>query len=187
VLSRVVFYANTAKNRGGAIYNNNGASPTVTNALFLANQAEDGGAVRNQDNSSPAFHNTVFYGNSASGSGSAIFSEWYCQPSVTNSIFWANAGGDFTNTWSSDLTITWSDVEGGYSGTGNINADPRFVNAAGGDFSLLPDSPCIDAANGDTAPATDIRYRPRVDVGTVLNTGTGAIPYVDIGAYEYQP
>jgi parallel beta-helix repeat protein len=38
--------------------------------------------------------------------------------------------------------IIYSDIENGWSGEGNINADPKFVNPASEDFHLLPDSPC---------------------------------------------
>ena len=65
--------------------------------------------------------------------------------------------------------MTFSDVQGGYPGMGNIDANPLFANAAAGDFHLLPCSPCIDT--GDNAapdlPATDFEGDPRIDNGTV--------------------
>jgi hypothetical protein len=54
------------------------------------------------------------------------------------------------------------------------------------DLHLSASSPCIDAANGTTAPATDIEGNPRVDHLSKPNTGLGA-PWADMGAYEYQP
>ncbi|MAE72322.1 MAG: hypothetical protein CME06_17870 [Gemmatimonadetes bacterium] len=42
-------------------------------------------------------------------------------------------------------TIAYSDVQGGWPGEGNIDADPRFTNIRGYDVLLRPDSPCIDA------------------------------------------
>ena len=47
-----------------------------------------------------------------------------------------------------------------------------------------PASPCIDAGNGDAAPATDMAGNPRVDVPEIPNTGMGAVPFTDIGAIE---
>jgi len=56
----------------------------------------------------------------------------------------------------------------------NLDEDPLFVDAEAGDFSLLPDSPCIDAGdpNAPDIPDTDIFGNPRV-------------PPPDMGAVEY--
>jgi len=43
----------------------------------------------------------------------------------------------------SSPTVTYSDVKGGYSGTGNINADPLFVG--GSDYHITSGSPCFNA------------------------------------------
>jgi hypothetical protein len=80
--------------------------------------------------------------------------------------------------------VRYSDVQGGYSGTGNISLDPRlgpFGNNNGGPtltIALEPGSPAIDAGNNAFIPAgvtTDQRGFPRV---------SGAA--VDLGAYEVQ-
>jgi hypothetical protein len=48
-------------------------------------------------------------------------------------------------------------------------------------------NPCIDAGNGDVAPATDFDGNPRVDDPQTPNNGSGTPGYVDMGAFEYQP
>jgi hypothetical protein len=61
------------------------------------------------------------------------------------------------------------------AGSGNQQADPRFVNAGGGDFRPLADSPTVDAGSADPQlGASDPAGCPRT---------LGAAP--DIGAYEY--
>jgi hypothetical protein len=96
--------------------------------------------------------NCTLTGNLASadwGSGMAFDSTGHTRPSnvtVVNSILW-NGSDQIYNCDGSTISISYSDVQGGYPGTGNIDADPLFVNAAGGDLHLGEGSPCIDAGN----------------------------------------
>jgi hypothetical protein len=108
-------------------------------------------------------------------------------PQIRNSIIWGNRAGatisSIANASSSPVVST-SIVEGGYSGSGNLNVDPQFVSAvptaptSGGDLRLQASSPAIDAGdNAAISPslgATDRDGNPRVVNGAV-----------DLGAYEY--
>lgn len=68
-----------------------------------------------------------------------------------------------------------------YDGGGNIVTNPQYADSLGGDFSLAPGSPCIDAgAYRPDLPDFDIRYHRRIVTGA-----TGGPRNVDIGAYEY--
>lgn len=65
---------------------------------------------------------------------------------------------------------------------GNISADPFLVCQPGGDFRLLPNSPCLDAGTNG-APflsAYDIAGDTRI-----LPRQTNLPPIVDLGAYEF--
>lgn len=66
----------------------------------------------------------------------------------------------------------------------NISLDPKFTNAAEGDFTLMIDSPCIDAGantiDGYTFPDGDIIDNYRLWDGD----GNGSV-IIDIGPYEY--
>jgi hypothetical protein len=103
------------------------------------------------ENSSPAaissseypfvLTNCAIVGNSGNGcnlvSGSTL----------SNCILW-NSGDEITG----PAEVSYSCIEGGWRGVGNIDADARFVRVRDGetgDFHLLPDSPCIDAGNPD--------------------------------------
>ena len=67
--------------------------------------------------------------------------------------------------------------------TSDINVDPGFVNRPGGDFRLIPTSPCIDAGDNSVAglPTTDYAGKPRIIDG---NGDGNAV--VDMGAYEFK-
>lgn len=132
--------------------------------------------------------------------------------SVTNSILWGD-GDDLLGVqvqhWQSygqpapAPTITYSDIQHGCTteiveqtegngdnypctsdATGNIDADPMFIDPSNGDFSLNLGSPCIDAANGDIAPELDVEGNPRNDDPDSPNTGIGP-PWADMGAFEF--
>jgi len=46
-----------------------------------------------------------------------------------------------------DPDITYSNIEAGWTGEGNIDRDPKFVDPANENFHLLFDSPCIDTGS----------------------------------------
>jgi hypothetical protein len=99
--------------------------------------------------------------------------------SITNSIV---VGGTRTLE-GNNAEVSYSNVEHGYPGPGNIDADPLFVDPDRGDFRLQYGSPCIDAGTM-TETLTDLDGNPRpVDIPGVGTDGPGAF---DMGAYEYQ-
>ncbi len=126
------------------------------------------------------FHCTfVDNASDAGGNAVAFFSYLNDPPSsmqASNCIFW-DGGDEIWKNEETDISITYSDVQGGWDGIGNLDADPLFVDAAVDDYHLLPDSPCLDAGDPAYVPVpneTDLDGQPRV-IGD----------RIDMGAYEH--
>ena len=181
---------------GGAVLSYR-SNPTLTNCIFTGNSAQYGGAIHCFIENNLAIINCTFAGNSATN-GNALTCDSSNQqyPSnieITNCII-ADGDDEIWNNDDSTITINYSDVQGGYPGQGNIDADPCFV-APGywdtnslwvdGDYHLLRTSPCVDAAN-DANVYTDIEGNIRpFDFPGVDNNGD--LPEFDMGAYELVP
>jgi predicted outer membrane repeat protein len=164
----------------------------LDNCVFANNSAGTmGGAVVLQDaDGQLVVTNCTFYGNSATQGGGAI--KLYGDGSVTimNSILWSN-GPDPISPNNALVSVTYSDVEGGWQGVGNISKKPMMQDPANNVYWLAPSSPCIDAGDNDAVTAAmtvDFSGNPRrVDDPNAPDTGHGTPPIVDMGAYEFQP
>ncbi len=119
---------------GGAICNS-GGSPVLTNCIFTGNHAGWGGAVSNEG-SSPKIMHCTFTGNYGGGNAICNWSDT-CNPTVRNCILW-NGGNEILNQLDATIDITYSDVEDGWPGLGNIDADPRFVEPGYWDANGTP-------------------------------------------------
>ena len=160
------------------------SNPSIENCIITASK---GYPVR-FFNSSTTIKNTVLHDNTGDGvfyfdtytistypgiinctivnnSGYGIRNAKTYRPAISNSIIWGNSlGGAFGN-----LNITYSIVQGGYTGTGNKNSDPLFVSST--DFDITNYSPAIGSGTVTGAPIADL-----------VNTSRGSPP--DMGAYE---
>jgi len=78
---------------------------------------------------------------------------------------------------------------GSGQGTRDIEADPKFANAASWDLHVTEGSPAIDSADSGApgAQPNDADWTARVDDPNLPNTGLGSRTYDDRGAYEFQP
>jgi len=200
------FINNSCAEKGGGMYNDFGCSPILISCLFAGNSAVMAGAMGSDGNSSPTITNCTIALNRAEEIGAGIYQGTgpSNNPIVTSSIIWGNIcendEANIANWHQCSPVVTFSCVEGGYSGQGNIDQDPMFVDPAGMDFRLASMSPCIDAGRGDIAPERDIDGNPRHD-DKKMPTGTMAghvitkrfgmgkpvfVPPVDMGAYERQ-
>jgi hypothetical protein len=147
---------------GGGVVVSNGASPVFDQIIFNNNAATQGAALYVNSFSGPTVSSSTFVVNSASsGQGGGIAVAGGSSVTVTSSIFWANTG-TAVEVLSGSADITYSIVEGGDSGTGNLDQNPLFVNPGTGDFHIQWGSPAIDGGN----PAS-----PTDPDGTVADMG----------------
>jgi hypothetical protein len=131
-LSNCTFNNNSAKWGGGAITNVIECSPTVINCTFSCNYADRGGGVENREASNPTLINCTFSGNLTLWmSGDGVSNFLGSNPILTNCIVWGDTAqntSQIDNDDTSSATITYSDVQGGWPGQGNINANPHFAS-----------------------------------------------------------
>jgi len=100
--------------------------------------------------------NTTIANNSSGeygGAGGAIELREDSTITLTNSIIWDNFPDQIFISWGT-ATVTYSDVDGGYTGIGNIDADPRFATGPEGGYYLsqtasgqLLNSPCVNTGS----------------------------------------
>ena len=65
-------------------------------------------------------------------------------PRIINSIIWGNTSGGISG---GTPTVFYSDIQGGFTGEGNINLDPQFLDPAISDYRLDTCSPAVDAGD----------------------------------------
>jgi hypothetical protein len=102
---------------------------------------------------------------------------------VTNAILWANIPDQISNNNRSPL-VTYSDVQGSYTGAGNIDEDPLFVGVDEGNFHLSPNSPCIDVGSNTAPKLPDFDFEGDL---RVLDGDADGVAVADMGIDEVPP
>jgi len=217
VVSHCTFYANSCTRDGGAIYfYGRDTVLNVSHCVFTNNTARYGGALAIRYSVSVDLTNCSFYRNEAYFYGGAVWISEYGGPAsrISNCIFWQNQ--DVTGMTESaqvnsgvSLPVENSVLQGlqEYKGSGNIDLDPRFMDADGVDnqlgtaddnLRLLPDSPCINAGSNTAVPPDELDLDNDGDLtepipidldGDPRFAGSEAAPLsdsptVDMGPYE---
>ncbi|MHC4498805.1 MAG: choice-of-anchor Q domain-containing protein [Planctomycetota bacterium] len=172
---------------------------SITGCIISGNKAEQDGGGIFCSSYITKIANCTFSGNVAQWGGGMANGSWHT--TLTNCILWDNGPTGIFPDFGVSTIVTYSDVQGGWLGEGNIDVDPGFVSLGywadindpnvvvepndpnavwvEGDYHLLPGSPCIDAGDPNHIAEpneTDLDGRPRVIAGRI-----------DMGAYEYSP
>ena len=89
----------------------------------------------------------VHVGNKANDDGGGIRCRSGCNAIITNTIFWADTAGSDPEIDGTPV-VTYCDIEGGWTGEGNISCDPQFCYPDTGNYYLLDTSCCVGASEG---------------------------------------
>ena len=174
---RCVISENATLN-GGGIYCTHWSQPILKNCVIRGNFADTRGGGLYSDKSNPAFDNCTFSGNHAA---SACVCYLYEEaPTFRNTILWSNAS-QAVMVEDGEPVIQNCDIQGGWPGDGNIDADPLLTP----DGHLQAASPCLELGDPESIQPEliDIDYEPRmsgecVDIGADewLDTDNDALP-----------
>lgn len=195
LISNAVFSNNTASNSGAGIYNHGASIPSLVGVTFSGNAAgASGGAIYNYVGSYIQLRNSVLWGDSAADGPELLALE---TGSVTASFSIVGGGSAGQGNQGADPQFVLNPSPGadGAWGTGDDLL---------GDLHLRPGSPAIDAGDNAAVPADtlDVNGDHNTDEPLPLDldgagrfaddpdradTGHGAAPIVDIGAYEFAP
>ena len=199
IMNNVMVSDNYAEGNGGGLmlFGNNGTF-NLSNSVITGNSCSfggwgsiGGGIMVGSCNA--VFTNVTFSDNSCEIRGGACWVSFGTIPTFIDCIMWNNSpdeiGINDSPTYPTVITISYCDIQGGEAGIdvpasvtfnwleGNIDDDPLFAFTGQHLYSLLEDSPCINAGIPDT---TGLNL-PEFDFAGNLRVLDGRI---DMGAYE---
>jgi len=166
---------------GGGVLIGKNSSLTVTNNIIEGNSANVGGGFIIARSTVHLVNNTVI-NNQATDGGGGINVRMSSTVYLMNTILWGNQAATYAGIQREEGTVkaAYCDIQGGWSGEGNINADPLFTDDS---YYLASSSPCVGAGIhaydfGEgmicTCPSTDYNGDPRpypvdahVDMGAI--------------------
>ncbi|MEK6797763.1 MAG: right-handed parallel beta-helix repeat-containing protein [Planctomycetota bacterium] len=176
---------------GGGVYVESG-TPKFTNCLFVDNVAGEAGGLLVRFGGVTLVNCTIANNRAEFGSGGGVFDQEGAF-TIQNSILWGNTsvrtGAQIYNQAAKTSAVSHSDVQGGYPGTSNLDADPQFIDPGKGDYDIPGTSPCKDVGNNASLPAdvADLDWDTNVTEPIPKDLGgvNRKIQFtVDLGAYE---
>ncbi len=169
MISSCIIKDNSAFNGGGMFVSN--SSSKFYNCVFQDNNAMmEGGAAIIVSSIDTKFYNCLFIDNGAWGD-TATLDVWFNGTTeLVNCIIRNSTANHITESSSASVSISYSNVEGGWAGTGNIDVNPLFDDLLNDYYNLTPASQCINAGDPNSAsyniPAFDLMGNPRIN-GTI--------------------
>jgi parallel beta-helix repeat protein len=149
VISNNTISRNWAGYYGGGIFSYNSDGEISSNTITGNSASRKGGGICLGFLSNPRVTGNTLSGNSASPDGAGGV---YCDesdPRIANTILWGDTAPEIC-LYRSSPKVIYCNIQGGWEGRGNIDADPLFVGSEREDFHLRWHSPCIDAGVPDS-------------------------------------
>ncbi len=185
---------NSTAGDGGGLYSGWASSPYLYNCMITGNisDGDGGGVYLSSDSWSELLNctianNTAVFGGGIRGTGNTHLI-------ITDSILWGNSPDEVYGQIT-DLSVTYTTVQGGHTGEGNLNLDPIFITGPLGGFYLShldsgqqSTSPCVNSGS-DSAGAVCYNAPGEMFCMDSLTTRTDHVAdsgSLDMG-YHYPP
>lgn len=165
---------------GGGLNIFTNASPILINNIIDGNSATNGGGILIGGYSMVKLINNSVVNNQATSGGGIFVGYENSTNYMLNTIIWGNQAATNAGIYieSGSIQVAYSDVQGGWTGTGNINLNPDIVAD-----SLSNVSPCIGSGIHSYDFGSMVCYCPAEDInGRMRPYPAGSDP--DMGAWE---
>jgi len=148
LLQNFIITGNSALGMGGGVAVL-GADLIMVNGIVADNYANDAGGIFCEETDLSLTNVTVSDNNiDDEGIVGGIGCQFNCDVVIVNSILWNNENMELLlYGYGCTSDVSYTDIQGGWQGTGNIDIDPMFSDD---EFHLSEDSPCIDTGNPDS-------------------------------------
>ena len=136
---------------GGGIFFDGGTNSSISSSLIANNSISPnptlgGGIHAYGAAASVLVENSTFYNNgSGEDNGVSIVGQQEANIELINSIVWDESAAVLLESDFGIVSALYSNIKGGYVGTGNIDVNPEFINPSENNFKLKNWSPAIGA------------------------------------------
>ncbi|MCK4664257.1 MAG: cadherin domain-containing protein [Bacteroidales bacterium] len=176
---------------GGMKFANNSNAWLINNIICNNSSGNSGGGIVVRSPNVKIINNTIANNHAEMGGGIKVGCSSSYDPIIMNNIIYGNDNEQIA-TAGGDPIVSYSLIEGGYTGTNVFDGNPNFINPSDGtgssydgvnaNWSVSNSSYAINSGDPDTTgwkiPNKDIKNNPRIY--------SGSSQRIDVGAIEYQ-